>query len=148
MRLIGIALRHKRRGQMCQLDTAAIGLQFGVKGDYRGRAGSRQVTVLSQDSWIDACDHLNVDLPWTIRRANLLITGKRFSREDVGSIISIGKVELRITRETNPCHRMDDASDGLREALDIDWRGGVCCRVEQEGIIQVGMSVELSRPVL
>ena len=144
MRLIGIALRNKRRGQMCQIDTAAIGLKFGVKGDYRGRAGPRQVTILSQDSWSDACGQLNIDLPWTIRRANLLVTGKRFSSEDVGRIISIGKVELRITRETNPCHRMDDASAGLTEALDIDWRGGVCCRVEQEGIIRIGMVVELS----
>ena len=144
MRLIGIALRNKRRGQMCQIDTAAIGLKFGIKGDYRGRAGPRQVTILSQDSWSDACGQLNIDLPWTIRRANLLVTGKRFSSEDVGRIISIGKVELRITRETNPCHRMDDARAGLREALDIDWRGGVCCRVEQEGIIRIGMIVELS----
>ena len=144
MRLIGIALRNKRRGQMYQIDTAAIGLKFGVKGDYRGRAGPRQVTILSQDSWSDACGQLNIDLPWTIRRANLLVTGKRFSSEDVGRIISIGKVELRITRETNPCHRMEDARAGLREALDIDWRGGVCCRVEQEGIIRIGMVVELS----
>ncbi len=144
MRLIGIALRNKRRGQMCQIDTAAIGLKCGVKGDYRGRAGPRQVTILSQDSWSDACGQLNVDLPWTIRRANLLITGKRFSSQDVGRVISIGKVELRITRETNPCHRMEDASAGLREALDIDWRGGVCCRVEQEGIIRIGMVAELS----
>ena len=144
MRLIGIALRNKRRGQMCQIDTAAIGLKFGVKGDYRGRAGPRQVTILSQESWSDACGQLNIDLPWTIRRANLLVTGKRFSSEDIGRIISIGKVELRITRETNPCHRMDDARAGLREALDIDWRGGVCCRVEQEGIIRIGMVAELS----
>tara|TARA_B100000287_G_scaffold384333_1_gene390703 strand:- start:36 stop:470 length:435 start_codon:yes stop_codon:yes gene_type:complete len=144
MRLIGIALRSNRRGQMCQIDTAAIGLKFGVKGDYRGRAGPRQVTILSQESWSDACGQLNIDLPWTIRRANLLVTGKRFSSEDVGRIISIGKVELRITRETNPCHRMEDARAGLREALDIDWRGGVCCRVEQEGIIRIGMVAELS----
>ncbi len=144
MRLIGIALRNKRRGQMCQIDTSAIGLKFGVKGDYRGRAGPRQVTILSQESWSDACGQLNIDLPWTIRRANLLVTGKRFSSEDVGRIISIGKVELRITRETTPCHRMDDARAGLREALDIDWRGGVCCRVEQEGIIRIGMVAELS----
>jgi len=129
---------------MCQLDTAAIGLKFGVKGDYRGRPGSRQITVLSQEAWSDACGQLNVDLPWTVRRANLLITGRRFSSQDVGRIISIGKVELRITRETNPCHRMDDASDGLREALDIDWRGGVCCRVEREGIIRTGMNAEVS----
>ena len=143
MQLIGIAFKNKRRGQMCQIDTAAVGLKFGVKGDYRGREGSRQVTILSQDSWSDACGQLNVDLPWTIRRANLLVTGRRFSSQDVGRIISIGKVKLRITRETNPCHRMDDASAGLREALDIDWRGGVCCRVEQEGIIRIGMDAQL-----
>ena len=129
---------------MRQLDAAAVGLKFGVKGDYRGRAGPRQVTVLSQESWSDACGQLNVDLPWTIRRANLLITGTRFSSQDVGRIISIGKGELRITRETNPCHRMDDARHGLKEALDIDWRGGVCCRVEREGIIRIGMNAELS----
>ena len=51
MRLVGIATKAKRRDQMHEVDTAEIGINFGVKGDYRGRPGWRQITVLSQDSW-------------------------------------------------------------------------------------------------
>ena len=144
MRLVGIATKAKRRDQMHEVDTAEIGINFGVKGDYRGRPGWRQITVLSQDSWNDACQFIGNLLPWTIRRANLLITGRRFCHKDIGRIISIGEVELRITRETDPCNRMNDAHPGLKDALAIQWRGGVCCRVQREGLIEVGYGVQIS----
>jgi len=38
---------------------------------------------------------------------------------------------------------MDEASPGLREALEPDWRGGVCCRVLKGGLIAVGDEVTL-----
>ena len=144
MKLVGIAIKQKKRGEMLLLQSVNLGREFGLKGDYRGRPGKRQVTVLSQDSWADACRFLDVDLPWTTRRANLLIDSRAFSRDDLGRIISIGDARLQITRETDPCGRMDDASYGLKEALQPDWRGGVCCRVKQEGLIQIGLNVEIS----
>jgi MOSC domain-containing protein YiiM len=50
----------------------------------------------------------------------------------------IGDLILEVTGETKPCFRMEEASPGLRNALNSGWRGGVTCRVLQGGQIRVG----------
>lgn len=115
----------------------------GIEGDCRGRPGKRQVTVLSLESWQVACAEVNADLHWTTRRANLLVEGLTFGPESVGKVIRIGELQLLITRETDPCRRMDQAHPGLKRALLPDWRGGVCCRVVNGGRIAVGDHVEI-----
>lgn len=114
---------------MLETDQCTVTAEAGVAGDFRGRPGRRQVTVLSREDWTDACHELDRDLPWTTRRANLLVGGFRFGPASVGQILSIGDLRLEITGETDPCERMTAACPGLREALTPDWRGGVCCRV-------------------
>ena len=115
----------------------------GIEGDCRGRPGKRQVTVLSLESWQVACAEVNADLHWTTRRANLLVEGLTFGPESVGKVIHIGELQLLITRETDPCRRMDQAHPGLKRALLPEWRGGVCCRVVNGGRIAVGDHVEI-----
>jgi MOSC domain-containing protein YiiM len=46
-----------------------------------------------------------------------------------------------ITRETDPCERMDALAPGLRAALTPDWRGGACSRVVVGGTIRVGDTI-------
>ena len=84
-------------------------------------------------------------MPWTTRRANLLLEGVSFSAKDVGVQIHIGEVILEITRETDPCSRMDEQQPGLRKALEPDWRGGVCTRVVQDGKIHLGDTATVVR---
>lgn len=115
----------------------------GIEGDCRGRPGKRQVTVLSLEAWQVACAEVNADLHWTTRRANLLVEGLTFGPESVGKVIHIGELQLLITRETDPCRRMDQAHPGLKRALLPEWRGGVCCRVVNGGRIAVGSHVEI-----
>ncbi|MGK2913312.1 MAG: MOSC domain-containing protein [Porticoccaceae bacterium] len=143
IRLQGIARRAQSKGLMEELPLCHVTTDHGVAGDYRGQPGSRQVTVLSLESWRDACATLGMELPWHTRRANLLIEGIRFSRASVGDIVRIGDLELEITRETDPCHRMDALQPGLKTALQPDWRGGVCCRVLKSGDIAIGDAVEV-----
>jgi MOSC domain-containing protein YiiM len=131
---------------MTETETVQVSCREGVGGDFRGRPGRRQVTLLSQEAWQAACTELGTDLPWTTRRANLLIKGLSFGQGSVGSILQIGDVQLEITGETDPCERMTQARAGLREALTPDWRGGVCCRVLTEGQITVGDPVSLKSP--
>ncbi len=64
---------------------------------------------------------------------------------DVGRMIHIGNAILEITRETDPCYKMDKAHQGLKEALMSGWRGGVCCKVIQAGTITSGDNVELGK---
>ncbi|MFY8207099.1 MAG: MOSC domain-containing protein, partial [Arenimonas sp.] len=56
-------------------------------------------------------------------------------------ILRIGEAELQIMLETDPCPRMDAQHDGLTAALTPHWRGGVCCRVLADGIVNTGDSV-------
>ena len=144
-RLLGIAIREKSRGSMKEMKSAAVNTSQGLAGDFRGKPGPRQVTVLAREDWNSACEALGKDLPWTLRRANLLVEGISL-RETIGSIIRIGELNLQVTGETDPCARMDEAEPGLMKALLPDWRGGVCCRVIKDGEIASGESVTLESP--
>ena len=138
-RLLAIAVRHRSRGAMQELAEAAVTREDGVADDFRGRTGRRQVTVLSLESWQAACREAgDPKLPWTTRRANLLVTGVDLA---AAAVLRIGEVELEVTGETAPCERMEEAYAGLRAALEPAWRGGVTCRVRQPGTLRPGAPV-------
>ncbi len=128
---------------MTEIDSVEITCEQGVVLDTRGKPGKRQVTVLSAESWQAVCHELDVELPWTTRRANILVSGITFSANDMGKILQMGDVRLQITVETDPCHRMDEQQQGLTAALTPDWRAGVCCRVLQGGFIRLNDKVKL-----
>jgi len=124
------------------LSAAQLSLDKGLVGDSRGQPGPRQVTLLSLAAWQAACDEIGMMLPWTERRANLLV-GDLPLYQSAGSRIAIGAAVLEITGETDPCSRMTALHPGLFDALARDWRGGVCCRVLHGGPLALGMAVEL-----
>jgi MOSC domain-containing protein YiiM len=142
-RLIGIARRAGRRAPMEELTGGSITREAGLVGDSRGaKFKSRQITVLAREDWeaalLDLSDLMGPpDLPWTVRRANLLVEGLRLPRAK-GGVLQIGPVVLEITGQTNPCHRMDEAHRGLLSALHPEWRGGVTCRVVEGGEVRLG----------
>lgn len=140
--LAGIARRDTSRAPMEELEAVDITVESGVAGDFRGRARKRQVTVLSADDWQRACNDIGTELPWTTRRANLLVEGITLPRNP-GDTLHIGPVALRIECETDPCNRMDEQHDGLKAALTPDWRGGVCCTVVHGGSVVVGNPVRI-----
>ncbi|MDA1190156.1 MAG: MOSC domain-containing protein [Candidatus Poribacteria bacterium] len=145
--LLGIAVRDQSRAPMKLLDTAQISVEKGIDGDYRGHGGcqrARQISIITRESWDAAERDLNHSLPWTTRRANLLVEGVALSERSVGKQLRVGEtVVLEITGETDPCQRMDEARPGLRKALEPDWRGGVLCRVVRDGIITVNDAIHL-----
>lgn len=143
MKLLGIAIKGAKKVAMSILNSARVSQEAGVVGDYRGSLSTkRQVTLLSKEQWSEACKEISVIVPWEARRSNLLIEGHRFCSTDVGKLISIGKdVVLEITGETAPCSRMDETKNGLKSALEVEWRGGVTARVLMGGEIEVGDEV-------
>ena len=141
-KLVDIAIKHKKRAPMKTLDCALISKDKGVENDFRGKPSKRQVTVMSLKAWQEVNSILNADLPWTTRRANLLVDELELENS-VGKTITIGEVELLITQETDPCERMQQAAAGLFDALKPQWRGGVCCRVIREGLVKRGDDVVL-----
>ncbi len=140
--LSGIARRDGKRAPMQTLDQAEISAETGVALDSRGKPGKRQVTVISADAWRDACSELGKELPWTTRRANLLVEGIDLP-ETTGAVLQIGGVRLLVTGEVDPCSRMDEQCPGLTAALQPGWRGGVSCTVLAGGAVAVGDRVTL-----
>ena len=138
---MGIALKHRKRGEIYKLNSAEISTDYGVQNDFRGKPGDRQVTLLSSASWQSACMEVGQSLDWTARRANLLIEGLDL-QNTTGCKVRIGSAELVITGETDPCARMDETYSGLRKALTPEWRGGVTCKVIKSGVVKLGDQAE------
>src|SRR5262245_40474165 len=139
--LLAIARAPVKRGPLTPVPEAVIDVREGVTGDARGTRQGRQVTVVFREGWEAACRDVGAELPWTTRRANLLVEGVDVPRE--GRRLVIGKAIFEVTQETQPCQVMEAAHRGLRAALTPDWRGGVCCRVVQGGTIRVGDRVHV-----
>ena len=98
-RLGGIARHDRPRGAIETLDHVSVTRELGVRGDLRGairpgKSGRRQVSLIEAESWEAAVAELRPtpdhDLPWHVRRANLLVQGIRLPREP-GKVIAIGK---------------------------------------------------------
>ena len=143
-KLLGIAIKEAKRAPMILKEEAIVSTEKGIEGDYRGKPGNRQVTVVSQGSWDNVCKDLNQSLPWIARRANLLVDGIILEKS-TGSFLQIGKLVLEITGETEPCHRMDEFFQGLQEVLKPGWRGGVTCKVVNSGNIKIDDTVIIKK---
>lgn len=141
-RLTGIARREQKRAPMETLEQAEVSEQTGVAKDFRGKPGKRTVTILSARAWREVCAELGQDIPWTARRANLLVDDIDLPNSE-GACIEIGDVRLQVTMEVDPCFRMDEQVEGLTDALKPDWRGGVGCIVLQSGSVSIGDSVKI-----
>jgi MOSC domain-containing protein YiiM len=134
---------------MEEITAGAITVDGGLEGDHKGpKFPKRRITVLAIEAWREALAELRdadgaaVSLPWTARRANLLVEGVRLPRAR-GGILRIGTVKLEVTYPTQPCRRMEEAFPGLLKALHPDWRGGVTCQVLEGGRVTVGDEVEV-----
>jgi len=130
-------------GEMKEITSADVSIKTGIFGDIRGKKRNRQISVLFEDDWLDACNDVSKNLHWMKRRANLFVRGIRSPQQE-GSIIKIGNVKLEVKQETAPCDLMKKVKTGLFEALGKNWRGGVCCKVIEPGQISIGDNVQIT----
>lgn len=140
-RLERIWIKRARRGPMDPVERATLVEGHGLAGNANA-GGRRQVTVVDAAAWERATADLDREVDPSERRANLLVRGIDL-RETRGRVLAIGRCRIRIGGETRPCNRMDEASPGLQDALDPDWRGGVFGVVERGGEIALGDAVDL-----
>jgi MOSC domain-containing protein YiiM len=115
----------------------------GLAGE-RSHPAARAITLLSREAWQDACRELGEALPWTLRRANLLLEGVELTGA-AGRRLRIGAVLLEVSEDNPPCRVMDRLHAGLRGALAPDGRAGVACRVLEPGTLRVGDAVRFER---
>jgi MOSC domain-containing protein YiiM len=145
--LIGIARHAIVKGPMEAIAQAHVTFAGGIAGDYRGamkgKPYKRQVTLLERDDWQAAMAEVGHTIDWIERRSNLLVDGLDLPQV-AGVKLRIGAdVILEVTRETDPCERMEALAEGLKAALLPDWRGGACARVVAEGHIKIGDTIEV-----
>lgn len=142
-KLIGIARTQKPRQPMEEVEDVGVSIENGLDLDRRGKTPNRQVTVLFREDWEAACDVVGETLPWTTRRANLLVEGLE-NPAQLGARIKVGSVLLEVGEETAPCSLMEKSRSGLRAALSPGWRGGVSCNVIEGGTLKIGDAVSLT----
>ena len=143
--LAGIARRESVMGPMIELEAAPVTRECGVAFDPRGLPGPRQVSILLERDWREVGFELRAQLPWTARRANLLISGLElpiYSREPYWLEIGDDLV-LAVNGEMAPCWRMELEHEGLSSALALDWRCGRLSSVVRSGYIQLGDRVQI-----
>ena len=139
-RLLKIAVRDALRSPMQVSEEGNITIEAGLDGDYRGKLENRQITVISREAWERTCADFGEDLPWTTRRANLLVEGVDLE-ETTGATIHVGEAILEAKGETVPCPRMEEARAGLQAVMEPEWRGGVFCVVVKGGRVRAGDEV-------
>ena len=141
--IAGLARHAYPKAPMEVLDRVEITPTHGLAGDHRGfrkpgSAGNRQVTLMERGDWIAAMAEVGADLPWWARRSNIAVDGLDLPQVP-GALLRLGAdVVLEVTRFTDPCARMEALAPGLFDALNVDWRAGVCSRVLQGGTVVVG----------
>ena len=120
--------------------TAMLEPGRGLAGN-ADRGGRRQVTLLSEARWTELMREIGASLGPEARRANLIISAIDFDNSR-GRILRVGSCTLRIGGETRPCEQMDDAQQGLRDALRPEWRAGAYGEIVEGGVIRIGDTTE------
>ncbi len=115
--------------------------ELGIR-DNADQGGRRQVTVIQGEVFRELADTLGPRLDPAMRRANVMVRGVDL-HESRGKILHLGECRILIRGETRPCERMDEALEGLRDALRPDWRGGCFGHVLVGGTVRIGDEVWL-----
>jgi MOSC domain-containing protein YiiM len=140
-RLDAIWIKRARRGPMDPAQRATLVAGEGLVGN-ANQHGTRQVTIIEREVFERLKETLSPAVEPVMRRANLMVSGVRLA-ETRFQVLRVGECAIELRGETRPCERMDEAQQGLREALSEGWGGGVFGRVIVGGEIRVGDVVAL-----
>ncbi len=117
---------------------------FAVEG--RGLEGGadfgrdRQVTLIEREVFERLKAELDDSVEPMMRRANLMVSGIRL--EDTRDrTLAVGDLRIHIRGETRPCGRMEEACEGLMDALEPHWGAGAHGSVVNDATIAVGDEV-------
>jgi MOSC domain-containing protein YiiM len=143
-RVLAIALKTARGGPMREVAEADGLVDAGLKCPVWPRK-NRGITFLAAGQWKQVCRELAADLPWTLRRANVLLDADGLG-DLIGRTVQVGDLRVRITGETAPCDLMDRQHAGLQAALRSDFRGGIHGRILTAGRVRVGDRLTICAP--
>ncbi len=138
-KLEAIWLKRVPGGPMDPVDEAVAvegrGLEGGADFDR-----DRHVTLIEREVFDRLKAEVDDSIQPVMRRANLLVSGIRL--ESTGDrMLAVGDLRIHIRGETRPCERMEEACEGLRDALEPHWGGGAHGSVMNNTTIAVGDEV-------
>jgi MOSC domain-containing protein YiiM len=107
----------------------------GFEGCAHANPPMREVLFVSREH----LDGLALE-PGAIRE-NITVAGDDVQAWEIGRQVRAGDALFEITMVCDPCHRMDELRDGLRQQL--EGKRGMLARVVESGDVAVGDSVEL-----
>jgi MOSC domain-containing protein YiiM len=116
---------------------------LGIEGDKHASAASKRQVLLADKEALDAVGVL----PGTIKE-NVTVEGVDVMGLPEGTRVHLGRsAVVEITEICEPCFRMDEIREGLKQEL--DGRRGMVSRVVQGGTISVGdpITIERSEPL-
>ena len=134
--VVTIWLKRFKRGPMDRVLIAEAEPERGLRGN-ANQGGKRQITIIDEARWKEACDEVGVDVDPSVRRANVMLRGVDLENSR-GRLLRIGPAVVRIYNETRPCEQMDEAQQGLRAALGPSWRAGAYGEIVEGGVVRVG----------
>ncbi len=138
-KLQAIWIKRMKLGPMDAANSAGLVAGFGLVGN-ANQGGKRQVTIIEQEIWDELMNRLGASLSPSARRANLMTSGVSLANSR-GRVLRVGACRIRIFGETRPCERMDEAFEGLRNALRENWGGGAYGEILDDGQIAIGDEV-------
>jgi MOSC domain-containing protein YiiM len=134
--VVALWLKRFHRGPMDPVLFAEAIAGRGLAGN-ADLGGKRQVTIIDEARWNDACADVGAEVDPSARRANLMLRGVDLEGTR-GRVLRIGSCLVRIYNETRPCERMEEAQQGLRAALGPHWRAGAYGEIVEAGVIRIG----------
>ena len=88
-----LCIRPGRRVEPELRDALTLDSADGVVDDH-GTGAKRQITILSEEAWNDTAAAVGSDLPWTTRRANVLVSGLDLSTLLLGGTLTLGSCTI------------------------------------------------------
>lgn len=138
-KVMGLAVRTPKNGPMKEVREAVAIAGAGIEGDLPS-SPDRGISLLSSVQWETVMQQLGADLPWHVRRANVLVDTPELGSL-IGKTIEVGSVQIQVMGETEPCALMDRQFQGLSRALTPHCRGGVHGQVLTDGQFKLGDAV-------
>ena len=134
--VVKIWLKRFKRGPMDPVLFAEALPGRGLAGN-ANQGGRRQITIIDEARWKEACEEVGAEVDPSARRANVMLRDVDLENSR-GRLLRIGPCVVRIYNETRPCEQMEEAQPGLRAALGTRWRGGAYGEIVEGGVIRIG----------
>ncbi len=107
---------------------------FDWKEDYKG-----QITFIELELIADIRRHAeNPDLPASAFRRNVVVSGIDLNKL-IGVTFELGGIRFEGIEECKPCYWMDEACGKLGTEEIMKGRGGLRCRILDDGMLKVGV---------